>query len=136
MQERTYNAFYGYLEVRILTWVMSLMFVLVKYIDLVDLSQPITNYESTWPATTSGFKMMVFFWAICFGSQRLLRRSFWHPTMQERACVFTVLVVELRVDEMAGPHALPWLAHDLWLLVLEFLRRRDLGAPPLRAVLP
>jgi hypothetical protein len=73
---------------------------------------------------------------------RLLRRSFWHPTMhawcsaQGRACVLTLLVVELRVDEMAGPHALPRLPHELWLLVLEFLRRRDLGAPPLRAVLP
>ena len=73
---------------------------------------------------------------------RLLRRSFWHPPMHawcsalERARVLTVLVVELRVDEMAGTHALPWLAHDLWLLVLEFLRRHDLDAPPLRAVLP
>ena len=69
---------------------------------------------------------------------RLLRRSFWHPTMhawcsaQERACVLALLVVGMRVDKMDAPDALMWLPHELWLLVLEFLRRRDLGAPPER----
>ena len=64
MQERTYNAFYGYLGVRILTWVtwvVSPMFVLVKCIDLVDLSQPITNYESTCPASNIWIQDVIFF---------------------------------------------------------------------------
>ena len=78
-------------------------------------------------------------WALPAGLDvRLPRREFRHPTMhgwcseQQRACVLAVLVVELRVDQQADtpevvPGALPSLAHDLWLLVLEFVRRSDLG---------
>lgn len=60
MQERTYNAFYGYLGVRILTWVVRPMFVLVKHIDLVALSQHITKYGSTWPASNISIQDAVF----------------------------------------------------------------------------
>ena len=98
-----------------------------------------------------------------------IRRHFWHPTVyawcseQVRACVRTVLIVELRIDQieahlcslherqslglkplqqlypvtaeffsasvrasmMTEANALPSLAHDLWLHILEFLQWRD-----------
>ena len=77
------------------------------------------------------------------------RRRFWHPTMHAwctaaaKACVLAVLVAELRVDSSAGTrrsrrlHAqapLPSLPHELWLLILEFAPRRELGAPASPAV--
>ena len=42
-------------------------------------------------------------------------------------------VAELRVDRQEEPR-LPSLPHELWLLVLEFTPRRELGAPPPPAV--
>ena len=70
---------------------------------------------------------------------KLPRRRFWHPTMHawctaaSRACVVAVLVAELRVDRQEDPQ-LPLLPHELWLLILEFAPRRELGAPPPPAV--
>ena len=67
------------------------------------------------------------------------RRRFWHPTMHAwctaagRACVLAVLVAELRVDRQED-HRLPSLPHELWLLILEFAPRRELGALPPPAV--
>ena len=67
------------------------------------------------------------------------RRRFWHPTMHAwctaagRACVLAVLVAELRVDQQEDPR-FPSLPHELWLLILEFAPRRELGAPPLTSV--
>ena len=64
----------------------------------------------------------------------LLRRTLWHPTMHawctpgQRACVLAVLVAELRSDRQEEETApLPLLVHDLWLLILQFVFRRDLG---------
>ena len=71
-----------------------------------------------------------------FSAIKLPRRRFWHPTMHAlcnsagRACVLAVLVAELRVDRQEDPW-LPSLAHDSWLLILEFVPRHELGAPPL-----
>ena len=79
------------------------------------------------------------------------RRRFWHPIMHAwctptasvRACVTAVLVTELRGDAAAGTcrscchnaaNALPSLPHELWLLILGFIARQELGAPPLPAV--
>ena len=77
------------------------------------------------------------------------RRRFWHPTMHAwctpaaKACVLAVLVAELRVDNNVGTRRsrrlhtqapLPSLPHELWLLILEFAPRRELGAPPPPAV--
>ena len=62
-----------------------------------------------------------------------LRRRFWHPTVHAwctaagRACVVAVLVAELRSDRQPVPAALPSLPHDVWLLILQFIRWRDLG---------
>ena len=65
-----------------------------------------------------------------------LRRTFWHPTMHawctpsQRECVLAVLVAELRSDRQAAAvAALPSLAHDLWLLILQFVPRHALGRP-------
>ena len=64
------------------------------------------------------------------------RRRFWHPTMHAwcttagRACVLAVLVAELRVDRQEDPR-LSSLPHELWLLILEFAPRRELGGAPL-----
>ena len=71
------------------------------------------------------------------------RRTFWHPTMHrpwctpgQHACVLAVLVAELRVDMLparaedtteALEDGLPSLAHELWLLILEFVPRCRLG---------
>jgi len=63
----------------------------------------------------------------------LLRHTLWHPTRHmwctagERQCVLAVLVAELRSDRQAEPAVLPSLAHDLWLLILQFVPRRQLG---------
>ena len=80
---------------------------------------------------------------------KLPRRRFWHPTMHAwctaagRACVLAVLITELRVDNSAGTRrsrrlhtqaSLPSLPHELWLLILEFVPRRELGASPPPAV--
>jgi len=78
-----------------------------------------------------------------------LRRNFWHWTMHwawctpgQRTCVLAVLVCELRTDRLAeqagqarGAEAgqaapLPSLAHDMWLLILQFVPRRCLGGRP------
>ena len=64
-------------------------------------------------------------------------------TAAAKACVLAVLVAELRVDSSAGTRRsrrlhtqgpLPSLPHELWLLILEFVPRRELGAPPPPAV--
>ena len=74
-----------------------------------------------------------------FSAAKPPRRRFWHPTVHAwctaagRACVLAVLGAELRVDRQEDPR-LPSLPHELWLLVLEFLPRRELGAPPPPAV--
>ena len=66
---------------------------------------------------------------------KLPRRRFWHPTMHAwctgaaRACVLAILVAELRTDRQEDPR-LPSLPHELWLLIMEFAPRRELGAPP------
>ena len=66
---------------------------------------------------------------------KLPRRRFWHPTMHAwctaagKACVLAVLVAEPRVDRQEDQR-LPSLPHELWLLILEFVPRRELGAPP------
>ena len=70
-----------------------------------------------------------------FSAVKLPRHRFWHPTMHAwctaagRACVLAVLVAELRVDREEVPR-LPSLPHELWLLLLEFAPRHELGAPP------
>ena len=46
-----------------------------------------------------------------------------------RVCVLAVLAAELRVDRQED-HRLPALPHELWLLIIEFAPRRELGAPP------
>ena len=93
-----------------------------------------------------------------FSAVKPPRRRFWHPTMHAwctaaaRACVVAVLVAELRVDRQEDPRlpSLPQgkgpggqdegplvsLPHELWLLILEFVPRRELGAPLLPAVPP
>ena len=48
----------------------------------------------------------------------------WCPP-HSRKCVFTVLLLEVRLD--ATNMDLPSLPHDIWLLLLEFIRRADLG---------
>ena len=65
-----------------------------------------------------------------------LRRTLWHQTMHawctpgQRACVLAVLVAELRSDRQAEAVALlASLAHDLWLLILQFVPRHALGRP-------
>ena len=65
-----------------------------------------------------------------------LRRTLWHPTMHAwctdaaKACVVAVLVAELRSDRQEEATApLPLLPHELWLLILEFAPRRELGPP-------
>ena len=69
-----------------------------------------------------------------FSAVKLPRRRFWHPTMHAwcaasaKACVLAVLVAELRVDRQEDQR-LPSLPHELWLLILEFAPRRELGAP-------
>ena len=66
---------------------------------------------------------------------RSTRHDYWHPDMHAwctpsaKLCVLAVLVAELRVDRQAGPTALPSLAHELWLLILEFAPRHALGHP-------
>ena len=62
------------------------------------------------------------------------RLRFWHPmthkwcTTKQRACVLTVLVAEVRVDQQpVGDGHLLSLPHDLWLLLLEFVRPSELG---------
>ena len=50
-----------------------------------------------------------------------------------KVCVLAVLVAGLRVDRQEEPW-LPSLPHELWLLILEFAPRRELGAPPLPVV--
>ena len=68
-----------------------------------------------------------------FSAVKIPRRRFWHPTMHvwctgvAKACVFAVLVAELRVDRQEDQR-LSSLPHELWLLILEFVARRDLGA--------
>ena len=63
------------------------------------------------------------------------RRRFWHPTMHAwctasaKACVLAVLLAELRVDGQEDGR-LASLPHELWLLILEFAPRRELGPPP------
>ena len=59
-----------------------------------------------------------------------------------KACVLAVLIAELRIDrarryisrlsELQEFEArnLPLIKHDLWLLILEFAPRHELGAPP------
>ena len=70
-----------------------------------------------------------------FSAVPRLRRTLWHPTMHAwcspgaRECVLAVLVAELRADLQHGPAALPSLAHELWLLILEFVPRHQLGSP-------
>ena len=82
-----------------------------------------------------------------FSAVRLTRRRFWHLTMHAwctaaaKACVLAVLVAELRVDrarryiprlselEAFEARNLPLMPHGLWLLILEFAPRRELGAP-------
>ena len=66
----------------------------------------------------------------------LLRRTLWHPTMhalctlEQHECVVAVLVAELRSDRQEEETApLPLLVHDLWLLILEFVPRDQLGRP-------
>lgn len=66
----------------------------------------------------------------------LLRRTFWHPTMdlwctrRQRECVLAVLVAELRLDLQSKDIAvLPSLEHDWWLLILQFVPRYELGHP-------
>ena len=66
-----------------------------------------------------------------------LRRTLWHPTVHhtwctpgQRACVLAVLVAELRSDRQPEPALLPSLPHDVWLLILQFVPRHELGAPP------
>ena len=67
-------------------------------------------------------------------SVKLPRRTFWHPTMHHwctpaaKLSVAAVLVAELRVARQ-GQQRLPHLPHELWLLVLEFVARRELGPP-------
>ena len=60
-------------------------------------------------------------------------------TPAAKACVTAVLVAELRVDASAGTRRsrrfgaaapLPCLPHELWLLILEFVARHELGAAP------
>ena len=67
---------------------------------------------------------------------RPLRRTLWHPTMHawctggQHACILAVLVAELRSDRQAeAGGSLPSLAHDLWLLILQFVPRHALGRP-------
>ena len=72
-----------------------------------------------------------------FSTVKPPRRRFWHPTMHAwctpaaKACVTTVLVAELRVDQqdLDYSHTLPALPHELWLRILEFVPRHELGAP-------
>ena len=73
-----------------------------------------------------------------FSAVKPPRRRFWHPTMHAwctpaaKASVAAVLVAERRVDQQ-DPDAgqpLPSLPHDLWLLILEFIARHELGAAP------
>jgi hypothetical protein len=71
-----------------------------------------------------------------YSSVPLLRRTFWHPTTYQwctsyqHNCVLTVLVSELRLDRQNDAIAvLPVLAHDLWLLVIQFVPRHTLGRP-------
>ena len=66
----------------------------------------------------------------------LLRRTLWHPTMHawcradQHACVLAVLVAELRSDRQDEKTApLPFMDHDLWLLILQFVPRHQLGRP-------
>ena len=61
---------------------------------------------------------------------------FWHPTMHafctpgQRACVLAVLFAEWFSDHQKEEEGvLPVLAHDLWLRILEFVPRRELGRP-------
>ena len=69
-----------------------------------------------------------------FSAVKPPRRRFWHPTMHawctaaNKACVLAVLVAELRVDAEEDPR-LPSLPHELWLLILGFAPRRELGPP-------
>ena len=74
---------------------------------------------------------------------KLPRRTFWHPTMHAwctgaaKACVVAVLIAERRVDARAGTRRsrrlgaapLPSLPHELWLLILNFAPRCELGPP-------
>ena len=80
-----------------------------------------------------------------FSSVKLQWRRFWHPSMHAwctpaaKACVLAVLIAELRVDQNARgqlphhvhtPAPLPYLPHELWLRILAFAPRRELGTPP------
>ena len=77
-----------------------------------------------------------------FSAVKPPRRRFWHPTMHAwctpaaKVCITAVLVAELRVDASAGTRRsrrfgaarpLPSLPHELWLLILEFVARQELG---------
>ena len=76
---------------------------------------------------------------MAFSVVKLPRRRFWHPTMHAwctaagRACVVAVLAAEPLLDREEDPW-LPSLPHELWLLILEFVPRRELGAAPPPAV--
>ena len=66
----------------------------------------------------------------------VLRHTLWHPAMHrawctpgQRACVVAVLLAELRSGRHPAPAALPCLAHELWLLILQSIPRRHLGRP-------
>ena len=65
------------------------------------------------------------------GTVRQLRWHHWHQTMHawcapsRRECVLTVLLLEGRLD--ATDLTLPSLPHDVWLYMLQFVRRCDFG---------
>ena len=95
--------------------------------DLVD---PATVFTGCPVLTTGG--------PTPFSAAKLPRRRhlFWHPTTHAawctdaaKACVLAVLVAERRVDAQAE-ELLPSLAHELWLLILEFVPRHELGPVP------
>ena len=89
-----------------------------------DMDDPDSVFEGC-PALASGLTP--------FSAVKPPRRRFWHPTMHAwctpaaRACVAAVLAAELRTDQQESPR-LPSLPHELWLLILEFAPRCELGA--------
>ena len=53
----------------------------------------------------------------------------WMCTRPQRESVMALLVVEVRIDGHPGRANLPPMSHDLWLLILQFLPRHELGPP-------
>ena len=99
-----------------------------------DMSDPAKVFEGC-PVLASGLTP--------FSAVKPPRRTYWHYTMHAwctdaaKACVVAVLIAERRVDASAGTRRsrrlgaapLPSLPHELWLLILEFAPRHELGPP-------